>query len=81
MSQKFLLLAWIRKLIPSDRQITTNDNKARMDACINDESPAGYWDAAIISWMVTESGLNQSDVDGSLEKAPVLKNFSLDFLG
>lgn len=36
------------------RQVTSGEIKALIDVCIEDKSPAGYRDAAIIGWMVTQ---------------------------
>jgi len=48
--------------LPAGRQITSGEIKAVMDVCIEDLSPAGYRDAAIISWMVSGGGPRRSEV-------------------
>ena len=48
--------------LPAGRHITTGEIKAVMDVCIEDDSPAGYRDAAIISWMVSGGGPRRSEV-------------------
>lgn len=52
------------------RQVTSGEIKALIDVCIEDKSPAGYRDAAIICWMVTQGprrfevvGVDLSDYD------------------
>jgi integrase len=47
--------------LPAGRQVTSGEIKALLDACIADDGPAGYRDAAIIAWMVC-SGPRRSEI-------------------
>lgn len=51
--------------LPAGRHVTMGEIKAVMDVCINDDSPAGYRDAAIIAWMVSGGGPRRSEVAGA----------------
>ncbi len=50
--------------LPAGRHIAHGEIKAILDVCINDESPSGYRDAAIIAWMVSGGGARRSEVIG-----------------
>lgn len=47
--------------LPAGRHVNSGEIKALLDACIADPGPAGYRDAAIIAWMVTQ-GPRRSEI-------------------
>lgn len=47
--------------LPAGRHVNGGEIKALIDVCIADPSPAGYRDAAIIGWMVTQ-GPRRSEI-------------------
>lgn len=50
--------------LPAGRHVNSGEIKAIFDACIADPGPAGYRDAAIIAWMVTQ-GPRRSEIVGA----------------
>ena len=48
--------------LPAGRQVTSGEIRALIEVCMDDESPAGYRDAAIIAWMVSGGGPRRSEV-------------------
>jgi len=48
--------------LPAGRYITPGEIKAILDVCIQDYSPGGFRDAAIIAWMVSGGGPRRSEV-------------------
>jgi site-specific recombinase XerD len=51
-----------RSELPAGRHINAEEIEAIMNVCIQDESPAGFRDAAIIAWMVSGGGPRRSEV-------------------
>lgn len=50
--------------LPAGRHVNSGEIKAIFDACIADPGPAGFRDAAIIAWMVTQ-GPRRSEIVGA----------------
>lgn len=65
-ADQYLRLAQVERVrgstIPAGRELTSGEVKALMTVCMDDNSPAGFRDAAIIAWMVSSGGPRRHEV-------------------
>lgn len=65
-ADQYLRIAQVERVrgstIPAGRELTSGEVKALISVCMDDNTPAGYRDAAIIAWMVSSGGPRRHEV-------------------